>query len=69
MVELIETKKERSISRNLIVHKKDGPIQVSATLLLLQNSEGISAGMVCVTETKTDEDITIFAEAMKEIMI
>ena len=25
--------------------------------------------LVCVTETKTDEDITIFAEAMKEIMI
>ena len=25
--------------------------------------------LVCVTETKTDEDITIFAKAMKEIMI
>ena len=49
----IETEKERSISRNLIVHKKEGPVQVSATLLLLQNSEGQPAGMVCVYNKKS----------------
>ena len=67
MVELIETKKERSISRNLIVHKKDGPIQVSATLLLLQNSEGISAGMVCVYNNITEIQRLQRARAWREV--
>ena len=67
MVELIETKKERSISRNLIVHKKDGPIQVSATLLLLQNSEGISAGMVCVYNNLTEIQRLQRARAWREV--
>ena len=67
MIELIETKKERSISRNLIVHKKDGPIQVSATLLLLQNSEGISAGMVCVYNNITEIQRLQRARAWREV--
>ena len=67
MVELIETKKEHSISRNLIVHKKDGPIQVSATLLLLQNSEGISAGMVCVYNNITEIQRLQRARAWREV--
>ena len=67
MVELIETKKERSISRNLIVHKKDGPIQVSATLLLLQNSEGHSAGMVCVYNNMTEIQRLQRARAWREV--
>ncbi len=67
MVEHIETEKERSISRNLLVHKKDGPVEVSATLLLLQSSEGKSAGMVCVYNNITEIQRLQRARAWREV--
>ena len=67
MVEQIKTEKERSISRYLIVHKKEGPIQVSATLLLLQNSDGKSAGMVCVYNNITEIQRLQRARAWREV--
>ena len=67
MVQQIETEKERSISRNLIVHKKEGPVQVSATLLLLQNSEGQPAGMVCVYNNITEIQRLQRARAWREV--
>ncbi|MBC8258588.1 MAG: HAMP domain-containing protein [SAR324 cluster bacterium] len=67
MVAQIESAKERSISRNLIVHKKEGPVQVSATLLLLQNSEGKSAGMVCVYNNITEIQRLQRARAWREV--
>ena len=67
MVHQIETQKERSISRNLIVHKKEGPVQVSATLLLLQNSEGQPAGMVCVYNNITEIQRLQRARAWREV--
>ena len=67
MVQQIETQKERSISRNLIVHKKEGPVQVSATLLLLQNSEGQPAGMVCVYNNITEIQRLQRARAWREV--
>ena len=67
MVEQIKSDKERSISRNLIVHKKDGPVEVSATLLVLQNSEGKSAGMVCVYNNITEIQRLQRARAWREV--
>ena len=67
MVQQIETEKERSISRNLIVHKKEGPVQVSATLLLLHNSEGQPAGMVCVYNNITEIQRLQRARAWREV--
>ena len=67
MVEQIKADKERSISRNLIVHKKDGPVEVSATLLVLQNSEGKSAGMVCVYNNITEIQRLQRARAWREV--
>ena len=67
MVEQIKADKERSISRNLIVHKKDGPVEVSATLLVLQNSEGQSAGMVCVYNNITEIQRLQRARAWREV--
>ena len=67
MVEHIKSDKERSISRNLIVHKKDGPVEVSATLLVLQNSEGKSAGMVCVYNNITEIQRLQRARAWREV--
>ena len=67
MVEQIETQKERSISRNLIVHKKEGPVQVAATLLMLQNSEGHPAGMVCVYNNITEIQRLQRARAWREV--
>ncbi len=67
MVEEIKADKERSISRNLIVHKKDGPVEVSATLLVLQNSEGQSAGMVCVYNNITEIQRLQRARAWREV--
>ena len=67
MVEQIKADKERSISQNLIVHKKDGPVEVSATLLVLQNSEGQSAGMVCVYNNITEIQRLQRARAWREV--
>ena len=67
MVEQIKADKERSISQNLIVHKKDGPVEVSATLLVLQNSEGKSAGMVCVYNNITEIQRLQRARAWREV--
>jgi len=67
MVEQIEIEKGRSISRNLIVQKKEFPVQVSATLLLLQNSEGESAGMVCVYNNITEINRLQRARAWREV--
>ena len=67
MVEQIKSDKERSISRNLIVHKKNGPVEVSATLLVLQNSEGKSAGMVCVYNNITEIQRLQRARAWREV--
>ena len=67
MVEQIKTEKDHSISRYLIVHKKEGPIQVSATLLLLQNSDGKSAGMVCVYNNITEIQRLQRARAWREV--
>jgi two-component system nitrogen regulation sensor histidine kinase NtrY len=67
MVQQMETEKEHSISRNLIVHKKEGPVQVSATLLLLHNSEGTSAGMVCVYNNITEIQRLQRARAWREV--
>ncbi len=67
MVVQIETEKGRSISRNLVVHKKEGPIHVSATLLVLQNSEGESAGMVCVYNNITEIQRLQRARAWREV--
>ena len=67
MVEQIKSDNERSISRNLIVHKKDGPVEVSATLLVLQNSEGKSAGMVCVYNNITEIQRLQRARAWREV--
>ena len=67
MVEQIRTNKERSISRNLIVHKKNGPVEVSATLLVLQNSEGNSAGIVCVYNNITEIQRLQRARAWREV--
>ena len=67
MVEQIKSDKERSISQNLIVHKKDGPVEVSATLLVLQNSEGQSAGMVCVYNNITEIQRLQRARAWREV--
>ena len=67
MVKQIENTKERSISRNLVVHKKEGPVQVSATLLLLRNNEGLSAGMVCVYNNITEIQRLQRARAWREV--
>ena len=67
MVEQIKADKERSISQNLIVHKKDGPVEVSATLLVLQNSEAQSAGMVCVYNNITEIQRLQRARAWREV--
>ncbi len=67
MVGQIKANKERSISRNLIVHKKDGPVEVSATLLVLQNSEGESAGMVSVYNNITEIQRLQRARAWREV--
>jgi len=67
MVEQIKADNERSISQNLIVHKKDGPVEVSATLLVLQNSEGQSAGMVCVYNNITEIQRLQRARAWREV--
>ena len=67
MVEQIGTTRERTISRNLIFHKKEGPVQVSATLLLLQNSEGKAAGMVCVYNNITEIQRLQRARAWREV--
>ena len=67
MVQQIETTKERSISINLIVHKKEGPIQVSATLLILKNKEDRSAGMVCVYNNITEIQRLQRARAWREV--
>ena len=67
MVEQIKADRERSISQNLIVHKKDGPVEVSATLLVLQNSEGQSAGMVCVYNNITEIQRLQRARAWREV--
>ena len=67
MVEQIKAIKERSISRNLIVHKKNGPVEVSATLLVLQNSDGKSAGMVCVYNNITEIQRLQRARAWREV--
>jgi len=67
MVQQIETTKERSISINLIVHKKEGPIQVSATLLILKNKEDLSAGMVCVYNNITEIQRLQRARAWREV--
>ncbi len=67
MAEQIKGNKERSISQNLIVHKKDGPVEVSATLLILQNSEGKSAGMVCVYNNITEIQRLQRARAWREV--
>ncbi len=67
MVQQIKSDKERSISRNLIVHKKDGAVEVSTTLLILQNSEGKSAGMVCVYNNITEIQRLQRARAWREV--
>ena len=67
MFQQIETEKERSISRNLIVHKKEGPVQVSTTLLLLYDSEGQPAGMVCVYNNITEIQRLQRARAWREV--
>ena len=67
MDQQIKADKERSISQNLIVHKKDGPVEVSATLLVLQNSEGQSAGMVCVYNNITEIQRLQRARAWREV--
>ncbi len=67
MAEQIKGNKERSISQNLIVHKKEGPVEVSATLLVLQNSEGQSAGMVCVYNNITEIQRLQRARAWREV--
>ena len=67
MVEQIKANNERSISRNLIVHKKNGPVEVSATLLVLQNSDGKSAGIVCVYNNITEIQRLQRARAWREV--
>ncbi len=67
MVEQIKANNERSISRNLIVHKKNGPVEVSATLLDLQNSDGKSAGIVCVYNNITEIQRLQRARAWREV--
>tara|TARA_B100000676_G_C18015375_1_gene809313 strand:+ start:253 stop:1581 length:1329 start_codon:yes stop_codon:yes gene_type:complete len=67
MVNQIEIENEKSISRNMLVQKKEAPVQVSATLLLLQNSEGQSAGMVCVYNNITEIHRLQRARAWREV--
>jgi len=67
MVALIDKEKEHSISRHFLVQKKEVPVQVSATLLLLQNSEGKSAGMVCVYNNITEIHQLQRARAWREV--
>jgi len=67
MVALINNEKEHSISRHFLVQKKEVPVQVSATLLLLQNSEGKSAGMVCVYNNITEIHQLQRARAWREV--
>ena len=67
MVNQIEIDNEKSISRNMLVQKKEAPVQVSATLLLLKNSEGQSAGMVCVYNNITEIHRLQRARAWREV--
>ena len=67
MVHQMESEKGRSISRNILVHKKEIPVQVAATLLVLQNSEGQSAGMVCVYNNITEINRLQRARAWREV--
>ncbi len=67
MVDLLEQKNDRSVSRNVIIHKENSPIQISATLLLLQNKEGQPAGMVCVYNNITEIQRLQRARAWREV--
>ncbi len=67
MVNQIESTKENSISRHFLVQKKDISVQVSATLLLLQNSEHKSEGMVCVYNNITEIHRLQRARAWREV--
>ena len=67
MVQQIKANDERSISRNMIVHKKNGPVEVSATLLVLRNSDGKSAGIVCVYNNITEIQRLQRARAWREV--
>jgi len=67
MFSQIGSTKENSVSRHFLVQKKGSAIQVSATLLLLQNSEGLSKGMVCVYNNITEIHRLQRAQAWREV--
>ncbi len=54
MFEEIQTKKNKLISREFTLVKNDEPLDISVTLLILENREKERVGMICVYENVTE---------------